>query len=175
MLWRKNTSLGNGMCFWWHINDMVEDTTNCVHWIWTKLLLKNYGISGKLQGHQYFFSRPISQIPLCIRQISHNASFSNWNMHTSARKWCIAGCGTGTLWELCDRSIHNIYSCSTGFCRTNTTDCQAFTALIQMILLVMLVSITWYFIQHGHGKAKIHNSNFDLTHLGWATHISNSN
>ena len=37
-------------------------------------------------------NRPVSQIPLCIRHISHNAPFCNRNVHISVTKWCIVGC-----------------------------------------------------------------------------------
>ena len=48
------------------------------------------------------WNRPISQVPECIRQISHNASFCNRNVHTCAHfcykmvhcviwDWCIVG------------------------------------------------------------------------------------
>ena len=45
-------------------------------------------------------NRPSSQIPQCIRQISHNAPFCNRNVHISVSSWCIVGYGTGALWEL---------------------------------------------------------------------------
>ena len=40
-----------------------------------------------------------------IRQIYHNASFCNRNVHISVTKWCIVGCDTGALWDLCNKSI----------------------------------------------------------------------
>ena len=53
-------------------------------------------------------NRPISQIPQCIRQLSHYALFcnrNNGNVHISVTEWCIMGYGTGALWDLCNRSI----------------------------------------------------------------------
>ena len=52
---------------------------------------------------------PISQIPLCIWQISHNAPFCNRNVHISVTKWCIVGYGTGALWDLYNRSILSLW------------------------------------------------------------------
>ena len=46
---------------------------------------------------------PISQIPQCIRQVSHNAPFITEMctcVHISVTKWCIVGYGTGALWDL---------------------------------------------------------------------------
>ena len=51
------------------------------------------------------WSRPISQILYCIRQISHKASFCSRNVHISVTKWCIMGYGTDALWVLCNRTI----------------------------------------------------------------------
>ena len=52
---------------------------------------------------------PFSQIPQCIRQISHNAPLCSKNVHTSVHisvtKWCIVGYETGALWNLSDRCI----------------------------------------------------------------------
>ena len=42
-------------------------------------------------------TRHTSQIPQCIRQISHKAPFSNRNVHISVTKWCIVGYGTDAL------------------------------------------------------------------------------
>ena len=44
-------------------------------------------------------NRPISQIPQCIRQISHN-------VHISVTKCCIVGYGTDAFWDLWDGSIN---------------------------------------------------------------------
>ena len=58
-------------------------------------------------GMNIMGNRPISQIPLYIRQISHDAQFCNINMPTSLTKWCIVLYeigrlyGIGTLWDLC--------------------------------------------------------------------------
>ena len=46
-------------------------------------------------------NRPISQIPQCIKQLSHNAPFCNI-VHISVTKWCIVGYGTDALWDLWD-------------------------------------------------------------------------
>ena len=50
-------------------------------------------------------NRFISQIPQCIRQISHNAPLCNRNVHISVTKWCIVGREDGALWDKWDRSI----------------------------------------------------------------------
>ena len=52
-------------------------------------------------------NRLISQIPRCIRQLSHNATFCNMctRVHISVTKWCIVGYGTASLWDLCNRSM----------------------------------------------------------------------
>ena len=47
-----------------------------------------------------------------IRQIYHNASFCNRNVHISVTKWCIVGCDTGALWDLCNKSIAIHSQCS---------------------------------------------------------------
>ena len=39
------------------------------------------------------------------KNISHNAPFCNSNVHISVTKWCIVGCGTRALWDLCNGSI----------------------------------------------------------------------
>ena len=57
-----------------------------------------------------YFSGPISQIPKCMRQISHNAPFCNIKVHTCAHffykmvhcgiwDWCIVRYGTGASWD----------------------------------------------------------------------------
>ena len=46
-------------------------------------------------------NRPISQIPQCIKQLSHNAPFCNI-VHISVTKWYIVGYGTDALWDLWD-------------------------------------------------------------------------
>ena len=51
---------------------------------------------------------PVSEIPQCIRKISHNTTLHYRNVHFFFTKWCIVGNGTGTLWDLCDRSILSI-------------------------------------------------------------------
>ena len=51
---------------------------------------------------EYSSNRPISQVPQCIDQISHNAPFCNINVHT---KSCIVWCGTSVLWDLHNGSI----------------------------------------------------------------------
>ena len=48
---------------------------------------------------------PTSQIPQCIRQISHNAPFCNRNVHTRAHLCykmvhCVVGYGSDALWDL---------------------------------------------------------------------------
>ena len=48
-----------------------------------------------------------------IRQIYHNASFCNRNVHNSVTKWCIVGFDTGALWDLCNKSIAIHSQCST--------------------------------------------------------------
>ena len=45
-------------------------------------------------------NRPNSQIPQCTCLTSHNAPLWNRNVQISVPKWCIVGCGTGTLWDL---------------------------------------------------------------------------
>ena len=53
-------------------------------------------------------NRPISQIPQCIRQISHNATFCNRNVHMSAHfcyKNALWGYGTDAFWDLWNGSI----------------------------------------------------------------------
>ena len=40
----------------------------------------------------------------CIRQISHNASLCNRNVHTCAQ-WCIMGYLSNILWDFCKRYI----------------------------------------------------------------------
>ena len=52
--------------------------------------------------------RAISQIPQCIRQISHNAPFCNRNVHTCAYfviTWCIVGYEKAALWVFCNSTI----------------------------------------------------------------------
>ena len=45
---------------------------------------------------------PISQIPQCIRHVSHSVQKY---VHMSVTKWGIVGYGTGALWNLCNRSM----------------------------------------------------------------------
>ena len=47
------------------------------------------------------------KIPQCVIQISHNAPFCNINVHTFT-KWCIVGCGTGALCDLCNWLIKQV-------------------------------------------------------------------
>ena len=70
-------------------------------------------------------NRPISQIPQCIRLISHNAPFCNRNVHTCAHccnrivhcgiwNWCIVGSVREVYWHIYSSSgfmvsMHNLY------------------------------------------------------------------
>ena len=49
---------------------------------------------------QIGYNKPISQIPQCIRQISHNATFCNRNVHT-----CAHFCYKKVHWGICHRCI----------------------------------------------------------------------
>ena len=54
--------------------------------------LTKYHISFTLVGTTgYLTNRYISQIPQCIRQISHNAPFCNRNVYISVTEWRIVG------------------------------------------------------------------------------------
>ena len=72
----------------------------------------SYGTVGYVRNHSHILShhnRPMSQIPQCMRQISHNAPFYNRNVqvHISVIKWCILGYRAGTLWDQCNRSVNH--------------------------------------------------------------------
>ena len=54
--------------------------------------------------HWCCWNRGISQIPPCIRQISHT------HVHIYVTKRCSVGYGTGALWDVCNRSINIIES-----------------------------------------------------------------
>ena len=49
-----------------------------------------------LKPFKMYFQWPISQIPQCIRHISHNAAFCNRNVYISVTKWCYWG-----IWDWC--------------------------------------------------------------------------
>ena len=53
--------------------------------------------------------RPISKIPQCIRQISHNVPICA-HVHISFTKWDIVGYRTGALWALYHRSLRTVPS-----------------------------------------------------------------
>ena len=63
----------------------------------------------ELQWKTVYWNRPVSQIPLCIRQIIHNAPFCNRNVHThfcykmlhcGIWIWCIVGFVHKVYWPL---------------------------------------------------------------------------
>ena len=55
------------------------------------------------------YNRPTSQIPQCIKQISHNVPFF---LHISVTKWDIVGYGTGAMWDLWD--VYTLRLCHWG-------------------------------------------------------------
>ena len=64
--------------------------------------------------------RPISQFPQCIKQISHNASLCNRNVHTCAH-FCdkVVHCGIfDAWWDLWDGSIAYAHGNTKGTCRS---------------------------------------------------------
>ena len=83
-------------------------------------------------------NRPISQIPQCIRNISHNASFPNRNAHMCTfrlQNGAFVGYGTGTLWDLWIRSmitpVFKIYQTS-GITRSYLTGVTAANASVPL-------------------------------------------
>ena len=83
-----------------------------------------------MESSSHLNNRPISQIPKCIRQISHNALFCNRNMHRCAHfcykmvpcgiwDWCIVG----FVWQVCCSNVKefllNIQLSASHICGTN--------------------------------------------------------
>ena len=95
-----------------------------------------------------------------IRQIYHNASFCNRNVHNSVTKWCIVGCDTGALWDLCNKSIAIHSQCSTtgyGLIGLNQWDFRDSNCVI-------LSSTGWAYTQNAHHN---HSTYMDL--VKWQT------
>ena len=67
--------------------------------------------------HDMWDERPISQIPQCIRQLSHNALFCNRNVYTR---------------EICDRSPDNDLSAKTKWQKGVTQGAVSFVILMKL-------------------------------------------
>ena len=118
----------------------IFDRTNKMFWISIKHRKKLPAIFSHICSYI-----PISKIPKCNWQISHDAPFHNKSVnmcvHISVSKWCIVGYGTGAsynetnaLWHVCHRFI----SLSITLC----TICQ----------MVMFVTVTLSYASLTHWK-----------------------
>ena len=66
--------------------------------------------SSVCQMSTMYHNRPTSQIPQCLTQISHNATFCTEmcaHVHISVTEWGVVKYGTDALWYLCNRSNDN--------------------------------------------------------------------
>ena len=91
---------------WWLMTNVVNASKHHHSYcVWQELHQNRRGIT--LIGCILLkaLNRPSSQIPQCIRQISHDVPFHNRNVHLSVTKWCIVEYRAGVLWDLCNRSI----------------------------------------------------------------------
>ena len=53
---------------------------------------------GQLRGKCFHFMTSSCNAPFCSRSV-------HTHVHNSVTKWCIVGCGSGAMWDLCNKSV----------------------------------------------------------------------